>query len=178
MSVEPVKLVTPTTTLPTPQVTEVLSAMLMQLQNMNAAVEKRQVKGIDEVMVITPFDPTGSVGGERAHKLRWEHVYQNGGRLDPALLHDEEIDLLNQLKKSGRYNKGKWGVSVRKHDRTIDISYYNKSVEQRMDLSREAREGAGAGAGTGFAGMLRNILMEQESRDERRKKGLDEFDDE
>ena len=156
-----------------PAVTEVLAAMLGQLQAMNAETQKRQVKSIDEVMVITPFDPKGHIGGVRETPLKWEHVYQNGGRIDPALLTDEEIELLNTLKKSGKYNKGKWGVSVRKHDRTVDISYHNKSVEQRMDLSREARENVQAK--TGFAGMLKNILLEQESRDERRRKGLDEY---
>lgn len=161
---------------------EVLTNLVTTLQQQTATLvamheqsTKRLPKAVDEILVRTPFDPEGSLGGDRVNKLKWEHLFMNGSRVDVALLFDSEIDLLNKLKKSGQYNKKKWGVQVRKHDRTIDISYNNKTVEQRMDLSREVREGLNVR--TGLEGMLQHILMEQESRDARRRKGLDEFDE-
>lgn len=167
----------------TPQVNDLLANLVQTLQHqtmtltaMHEQTTKRQPKAIDEIVVKTPYDPEGSLGGVRANRLKWEHFFMNGSRVAEEILFDEEIDLLNKLTKSGNYNKGKWGVRVRKHDRTVDISYPNKSVEQRMDLSRESREGLNVK--TGLAGMLKHILMEQESRDDRRRRGLDEFDDE
>ncbi len=150
------------------QMTDVLGAMVDTLRGISEDSKRDRKKNVNEVLVKTPWDPEGSLGGIRKLQLKWEHVYMNGSRITPELLHDEEIELLNQLKKSGRYNKGKWGVSVRKHDRTVDISYYNKSVEQRLELTRDAGN---------LAGMIRKILIEQEARDNARKRGEDYDED-
>lgn len=158
----------------TQQIADVLGAMVGTLKDISDETKKRQKLTVNEIFVKTPFDPKGSLGGQRAVRLKWEHVYQNGQRCNPALLTDEEIDLLNTFKKSGRYNKGKWGARVRKHTKELDISYPNSTVAHRLELTRDAMS---ATTGTAFAGMLQKILIEQEAREQARRRGED-LDDE
>ena len=127
----------------------------------------RQQK-LHETLVVTPFDPQGSIGGRRKVKLKYSAVYMNGARLNPVLMHDEEIGLVNQIKKPGLYNKRKWEV-VRQND-SLEIHYKNRTFEQRMELKGDAPT---------FAAMCRVILAEQEERELKRRRGepIDEFDD-
>lgn len=111
----------------------------------------------------TPWNPSGE---RRTVKLKPTAVYQNGARLNPVMLSDEEITLLNQV-KPGRYNKNKWEV-VRRRDKSIDIRFANKSIEQRMEMKGEA---------VTLTGMLQKILIEQEAQAQRRKRGEIEEDD-
>lgn len=105
----------------------------------------------------TPWNPTGE---PVKVKLKYPAVFMNGARLNPRMLTAEEIELLNQV-RPGLYNKKKWAVTVRR-DKSIDIGYSNKTVQQRLELAREAPS---------LADMCRRILTEAEARDQRRKAG-------
>src|SRR5690606_13275297 len=52
----------------------------------------------------TPWNPSGT---KRRVKLKHPAVFQNGARLNPMMLSDEEIELLNRL-RPGVYNRKKW----------------------------------------------------------------------
>lgn len=119
---------------------------------------------VHEAKFPTPWNPSGE---RRTLKLKPTSVSQNGGRLNPALLSDEEITLINQL-KPGLYNKKKWQV-IRKRDKSIDIRYPNASLASRFEMQSTAGS---------LAGMLRLIVTEQESQEARRKSGEPEDDDE
>lgn len=131
-----------------------------------AATERENSKfkeiGFQDAVFCTPWNPTGK-------KIRPNlkvKGFQNGAQLDPEKLHDEEIELFNQL-KPGRYFGGKFEV-VRKRDRSIDFRYANKTVDQRSELKSSA---------VNFAAMLKLVVMEQESRAQRRKSGEDVDED-
>lgn len=119
---------------------------------------------VHEAKFPTPWNPSGE---RRTLKLKPASVSQNGGRINPVMLSDEEITLINQL-KPGLYNKKKWRV-VRRRDKSIDIQYPNASLEARFELKGEAGN---------FAGMLKRIVLEQEAQEQRRKLGEPEDDDE
>lgn len=148
--------------------------LVQSIRDIADASQSGKRKMVDEVLIKTPQDPQGSLGGVREKTCRWEHVYQNGSEVNAEVLYDEEIDLLNKFTRSGVYNHKKWGVRVDKHAKTIDISYPNKTVGDRLDLSRTAI----GKHNTGFANMLQIILMEQESRDQKRRRGEIDEDDE
>lgn len=120
--------------------------------------------GIHETTFPTPWNPSGE---RRSLKLKPTALFQNGARVNPAMLSDEEIELINQL-KPGLYNKKKWQV-VRKRDKSLHLHYPNATLEHRFDLNIQAQGQ--------FAGMLRLIITEQEAQEQRRKNGLDDEDE-
>jgi hypothetical protein len=119
---------------------------------------------LHQVKVVTPWDPTG-VRKQPAKRLKAPAVFQNGARLNPIMLSNEEMDLINQL-KPGRYAKRRIEV-VRRRDKSIDIRYPNRTIEQRLELKGVARN---------LTELLKVILIEQEAAEKRRKAG--EIDDE
>jgi hypothetical protein len=96
--------------------------------------------------------------GPRAKLKR--QFYQNGGRVNPNVLRNEEIEIINNL-TPGKYNNGKWEVRIVRD--SVDLRYKNKKVGDRIGLSSDA-----ARHGGGLAGMLRLIALEQESATEDR----------
>lgn len=121
--------------------------------------------GIHETKFPTPWNPTGE---RRTLKMKPAAFFQNGARVNVAMLSDEEITLINQL-KPGLYNKKKWQV-VRKRDKSLHLHYPNATLEHRFDLNIQA--------GGQFAGMLKLIVTEQEAQEQRRKQGMDDDDEE
>jgi len=81
------------------------------------------------------FNPTGKKKRKLSRKC-----YQNSYMMNINLLHDREIELLNQL-KAGKYLNGL--VTVRVEDKgeesSVNIIYRNKSVDERMALKSEFR---------------------------------------
>lgn len=120
---------------------------------------KRKI-GIAEASKVTPWNPDG--GPKK--RLKVTAFYMNGARVNPVMLTNEEIDLINQL-KPGAFNKKKWVVRKRR-DKSIELQYPNKSVEHRIELRGEAGN---------LAGMLKKILTEHEAQLEKRRRG--EFED-
>lgn len=118
---------------------------------------------VHEAKFPTPWNPSGE---RRTLKLKPASFSQNGARINPALLSDEEITLINQL-KPGVYNKKKWRV-VRRRDKSLDLQYPNESLEARFELKGEAGN---------LAGMLKMIITEQEAQERRRKAGEPEDDE-
>jgi len=123
----------------------------------------KQVK-FHEAKFQTPWNPTGEA---RKAFLKFPHLYQNGARCEPELMTDEEIQLANQL-KPGKFLGGKWEVQ-RKRDKSLNILYPNGTIAQRFDMAREAGS---------LANMLKKILVEQEARVERKKRGVFDEEDE
>ena len=113
----------------------------------------------------TPFNPEGVA--VRKVKLTWKYVTQNGARMNPELLRDREIELLNQV-RPGTYHGKKIQV-LKRRDKSIDIRYANKSFEQRMDFKNYARD---------MTELLEKILTEQEAQKQRRASGQFVDDDE
>lgn len=91
---------------------------------------------ISRYVAKTPFNPTGS---KKRPKLNCTFL-QNGGRVHPGRLHNEEIELINQL-KPGRYFDRKIEVveRIENGEREIDLRYSNGSIEQRMEMKNVAR---------------------------------------
>jgi len=81
------------------------------------------------------FNPAG----KKKRKLK-RVCYQNGYVMNVVLLHDREIDLLNQL-QGGKYLNGLVTVKVddRGSESTLNIIYRNKTVDERMALKSEFR---------------------------------------
>ena len=129
------------------------------------AAEGKQGKQVPfhEAKFVTPWNPSGE---PRTVVLKFPFFYQNGGRVNPDLMTDDEISLVNQL-KPGRYFGGKWEVRKRR-DKSLDLIYPNGTIAARMDLAREAGS---------ITGMLQRILTEQEARADRRRKGQFDEDD-
>jgi hypothetical protein len=105
----------------------------------------------------TPWNPTGEI---RKVKLKAKKFYQNGAEVNPDMMSDEEVTLVNQL-KPGRYNKRKWEV-VKRRDKSLDLRYPNRTLQQRWAMQQE---------GGGFSGILKKILIEQEEQAARKKRG-------
>lgn len=84
---------------------------------------------------VTAFNPTGA----RRRRLK-RTVYQNGARMNPALLTDKEIALLDKV-KPGRYCEGLVTVhEVQRGGNTeVHLAYANKTLEDRMALKNVAR---------------------------------------
>jgi hypothetical protein len=118
---------------------------------------------IGKAKIRTPWNPSGN---PRKVKLKFKQLYQNGSRVNPDMMSEEEISLVNQL-KPGRYNKRKWEV-VKRRDKSIDIRVPNKTLQQRMTLKGEAKD---------FAAIVQKILLEQEEQATRKAKGLPDEDD-
>jgi hypothetical protein len=80
------------------------------------------------------FDPKSPFRSKRGPMLKGD-VYQNGIKLNQEQLYDKEIELCNQITKSGRYINRL--VEVRVSDdagaRVVLISYPDKGLDQRME---------------------------------------------
>jgi len=67
--------------------------------------------------------------------------FQNGGRIDPTVVADADILMLNQIKVSGRYFDDFVEVVVRKQgsDEVVDILYANATIDQRLEQKSHFR---------------------------------------
>lgn len=113
---------------------------------------KRKVL-FSEFKTRSTFNPTGS----KSRKLV-RTTYQNGQRLNIALLFDEEIKLLNGL-KPGRYIDGLVTVKLTEgrggNVDKLNIEFANSTHDQRIDLAGHVRS---------FVHMLRQITEEQDGK--------------
>lgn len=118
------------------------------VESIKAMTPPRKVR-FNEFKTRSVFNPTGN----RNRKLTCT-VYQNGARVNPALLFDEEIKLLNNL-PTGRFVEKI--VTVRKVDGRdgakdqLHIEYSNRSHDQRIAVAKHIRS---------FVGLLRQIHEE------------------
>lgn len=76
----------------------------------------------------TPWSPKD---GSPKLKLR-RAMYQHGLKLDPDMLTNEQIELLNKL-RPGRFMDS-WVKVTRRRDKGIDITYPIKTAAQRLKL--------------------------------------------
>lgn len=104
----------------------------------------------------TPWNPTGA---KRKFKLK-RATFLNGFRLRENRLHDETIQLLNQL-KAGKYQNRKWVVVEADGDQdnegmnsTVSIWIPNKTVGDRLKLAE-------LGGQRGLPALLELIIAEQ-----------------
>lgn len=111
----------------------------------------------------TPWNPSGE---RRTVRLTAPNLFQNGARLNPVMLNEEEITLANQL-KPGLYNHKKWQV-VKRRDGSMDVRYPNAALEDRFEIKGQAGN---------FAGILKMIITEQESQAQRRRAGEEIYDE-
>jgi hypothetical protein len=118
---------------------------------------------LGKAKVKTPWNPSGEL---RKVKLKHKKFYQNGAEVNTDLMTDDEIALVNQL-KPGRYNKRKWEV-VKRKDKSLDVRYPNKTLQQRWQLKAEA---------SNFSAIIQKILLEQEEQAARKKRGEADPDD-
>jgi hypothetical protein len=137
--------------------TGTLRDLIGSMKDLAESTRKERKISVAEASKATPWNPSGK---PRTVKLKPPAVYQNGARLNPVMLSDEEVTLLNQL-KPGVFNHKKWVVRKRR-DKSLDIQYPNKTIEARMELKGEAGN---------LSGMLRKILTEYEAQQERKKRG-------
>lgn len=92
-------------------------------------------------------------------KLKRE-CYQNGFRMEGRVLSNKEINLLNQIHRSGRYIDRKVEVVVKKegaNDEIVYISYKNKTVDDRFEFRGYVRS---------LEDMLQQIVQAQAEEDE------------
>lgn len=142
---------------------------------MASAEEKRDesmaaaiAKGISEGMAqIAPPRKVsfGEYARLHARKVKLtRNCYQNGVRMDETVLSDKEINLLNQIKKSGDYidhpneeaGKVKLVEVVVKQEgskEVVHLNYDNAKIDHRMDLKSSFRN---------LGEMLNCIVREQE----------------
>ncbi len=106
-----------------------------------------------ELLNKSAFNPSGK---PRKENLKYEAVFQNGYKVNPEFMTDEEIALANRI-KPGRYNDRKWEVIVREDGeaRSLEIRYPSKSQEDRFDLMLKAPS---------FVQMATQILAELDAR--------------
>jgi hypothetical protein len=122
------------------------------VQTMQKMVPPRKVT-YAEYKPRTPFNPSGN----RNRRAPSRVVYQNGGRVNPRMLFDEEIKLLDQL-RPGRYLDKL--VTVREVEGTegapneLHIEYAYRTPDQRLALATRVRS---------LVAMLRQIVNEQEA---------------
>jgi len=97
----------------------------------------------------TPFHPNK----KKASRLT-RPVFQNNTRLAESQLFDREIDLLNQIVRSGRYINRLIEVVVTADgaEEIVYISYKNKTIDDRMEHKGAYRD---------LSDMLRQIVAEQ-----------------
>lgn len=98
----------------------------------------------------TPFHPN-----KKSMKRLTRAVYQNGTRLNASQLFNEEIDLFNQINRSGRYINRLIEVFLRQEgaDEVVELRYKNRSIDDRMDHKGQYRD---------LRDMLRKIVNEQD----------------
>jgi hypothetical protein len=77
---------------------------------------------------LTPWTPKD---GSPKFKLR-RKVYQHGLLIDPDLMTNEEISLMNQI-KPGRFLDG-WVKIFRRRDKGLEITYPIRTASQRLKL--------------------------------------------
>lgn len=127
-----------------------LDVMARMLDHMEAG--RVQQVPISKVINRTPWNPEGKKNHERVRLTR--NSFQNGIRVSPERLTEDEIRAFNKL-KPGRYGppgqERKW-VVVKRGDDYIDFRYPNKTIEERMELQKHATGG--------IIGLL-NIVNEQ-----------------
>lgn len=114
-----------------------------------AAKPKQKKTAIDRVP-LTPWTPTD---GSPKLKLR-RKMTQHGMILDPDMLHNSTIELLNKL-KIGTYMNGTVRVTKRK-DNGIDFTYPVKTAAQRLRLVNQFGI-------TDLDSLLRRCVMEAEN---------------
>lgn len=100
----------------------------------------------------SPFDVTKD--GSPKTKLTRD-CFQNGAKMRPEMLFDEEIKLLNRIVRSGRYINRMVEVIVRDEgsDSVVELRYKNKTADQRSELKTEVKD---------LRTMLRRIVDEQD----------------
>lgn len=103
---------------------ELASALVQAIE---ATQPKRKKTPIDR----KPGDPWQPKDGSPKLKLKRKH-FQHGIPIDPDMLTNEQITLLNQL-KPGSYMGGYVKV-YRRRDKGIDIDYPIKTAAQRLRL--------------------------------------------
>lgn len=116
-------------------------------EGINAARPKRITAGQYDPK--SPFHPSK----KKTRKLL-RPIYQNGARLSPTRLFDAEIDLLNQIKRSGRYINRLVEVIVRQDgsDEVVELRYKNRTIDDRMEHKAAYRS---------LLDMLQKIVEEQ-----------------
>lgn len=109
---------------PDPAIQQLIAALVAAIQ---------QTKPIEKKNAINrkKGDPWQPKNGEAKLKLK-RKMYQHAIPLDPDMFHNEEIDLLNNL-KPGRFMDG-WVQVIRRKDKGIDIDYPIKTAAQRLKL--------------------------------------------
>lgn len=138
------KTVEPTQEASTSNASADLIAALVQAINLTRPVEK---KTANTRKPGSPWDPKD---GSKKHKLK-RKMHQHGIIIDPDLITNEEIDLLNKL-KVGLYINGSIKVYRRK-DSGIDIDYAIKTASQKVKLMSLL-------GGEGLAGLLKRCIAE------------------
>jgi len=106
------------------------------------APRRKKTQGEFEQTLKTPFIDRAK---ERATNKRKpslsRNTFQNGYRLRDEFLVAEEIDLLNKIKKPGRYINRMVEVIIRDEgsEQVLELRYSNKSPDQRFELKNYAR---------------------------------------
>lgn len=116
-------------------------------EGINAARPKKVTAGQYDPK--TPFHPNK----KRAKKLL-RPFYQNGTRLSPTRMFDREIELANQIVRSGRYINRLIEVIVRQDgaDEVVELRYKNRTIDDRMEHKGAYRD---------LTDMLQKIVDEQ-----------------
>lgn len=109
-----------------------------------------------------PGDPWSPKDGSKKLKLR-RTMYQHGLKIDPDMITNEEITLLNKL-KTGRYFND-WVKVYKRKDQGIDIDYPVKTAAQRVKLSQmgitsQIDPATGVELKTGFHIFLERMIHE------------------
>ena len=110
----------------------------------------------NEIKPVTPWNPEGK---RDRLKLKNE-VFQHGYWLNPIMMTEKTIGLFNQL-KPGRYFGRKIEVS-RKHDGTLNITWSNAKIEQRMEFAMKFPH---------IDDILEYIINERKEKEEKRRSG-------
>lgn len=111
----------------TVKVADLANAFALALQSVKPVEKKNAANRVPK----TPFTPKN---GEAKLKLK-RKMHQHGIPLDPDLLTNDQIELMNKL-KPGRFIDN-WVLVTRRKDRGMDITYPVKTAGQRMKLASQ-----------------------------------------
>jgi hypothetical protein len=150
---------------PDPYTLAILQSLQMTQQALIAFIkgqEANKTVPFHEVKYDTPWNPSGN---RNRPKLR-RPVMVSGFPVNPMMLSDAEINLLNQV-KPGRYVNRTWEVQ-KLSDGTINIVYPNRTIDQRVNMAVMAPS---------LTALCEIILKDRLQQEEKRRRGSFEDDE-
>lgn len=141
---------------------DALTTLAESVKLLVARQESTRQLNYNEILPTSPWNPEGK---RQRTQLR-RQAYQNGIWLNPMMLRESEIELLNAI-KPGRYLNRTvevqlWG------DGSVNISYKNGKLEKRMEFAAKYPD---------LTALLNALIKDRELKEARRKAGVFEVEE-